>query len=71
MTGESKIVSCCYFLFYNLTDNFTALFLRQSAILQVHKNPNAPFLISGCKVADGVGSMLVRIVPLENADINR
>ncbi|RWR75246.1 calcium-transporting ATPase 10, plasma membrane-type [Cinnamomum micranthum f. kanehirae] len=30
----------------------------------VHKNPNAPFLISGCKVADGVGSMLVTGVGL-------
>lgn len=28
---------------------------------QVHKDQRAPFLMSGCKVADGYGSMLVSI----------
>jgi len=28
-------------------------------ILQIHKDHKAPFLMSGCKVADGVGAMLV------------
>lgn len=27
--------------------------------VQVHKDHRAPFLMSGCKVADGVGTMLV------------
>ena len=28
-------------------------------MLQVNKDQKSPFLMSGCKVADGVGSMLV------------
>lgn len=28
--------------------------------MQVYKDPKSPFLMSGCKVADGYGIMLVR-----------
>lgn len=28
--------------------------------MQVHKDNKSPFLMSGCKVADGAGTMLVR-----------
>jgi len=62
MTGESKIVS---------VDKKTKTFncFPKSALLcfitmyhdQVHKDQRAPFLMSGCKVADGYGSMLVSI----------
>jgi len=62
MTGESKIVGVDKkwnpFLFPKICD-----FLNVSTIYhdQVNKDQRAPFLMSGCKVADGYGSMLVSI----------
>jgi hypothetical protein len=61
MTGESKIVGVdkngTLFCFLK------AVFLNVSIIYhdQVNKDQRAPFLMSGCKVADGYGSMLVSI----------
>lgn len=59
MTGESKIVSWLY-LFCWLYDIIDLIFLTSNAPMQIHKDPKSPFLMSGCKVADGAGTMLVR-----------
>ncbi|RWW32396.1 hypothetical protein GW17_00002936 [Ensete ventricosum] len=48
MTGESKIV------------RFAMLFISLHGSL-VHKDQKAPILMSGCKVADGYGNMLVGV----------
>lgn len=39
---------------FNLTD------FKVNNVLQVHKDHKTPFFMSGCKVADGVGVMLVK-----------
>lgn len=56
MTGESKIV-----IFYITFFSIAAARTRYSymPLLQVHKDQKDPFLMSGCKVADGYGNMLV------------
>lgn len=63
MTGESKIVSFFFacFLFSHLNYNNI---LKSCVLLQVHKDTKSPFLMSGCKVADGYGDMLVSIVKI-------
>lgn len=43
-------LSSLYILYYQLAELF---------LLQVHKDLKQPFLMSGCKVADGYGTMLV------------
>ncbi|XP_040371398.1 putative calcium-transporting ATPase 7, plasma membrane-type isoform X1 [Rosa chinensis] len=35
---------------------------NRETTVEVLKGPNAPFLMSGCKIADGVGTMLVTSV---------
>lgn len=57
MTGESKIVSVSSNIF-----GCTAVISLLTGIdfdIQVHKDSKSPFLMSGCKVADGYGVMLV------------
>lgn len=57
MTGESKIVSVSSDLL-----GYTAaisLLTGINFVIQVHKDSKSPFLMSGCKVADGYGMMLV------------
>ncbi|KAF3775952.1 Calcium-transporting ATPase 10 plasma membrane-type [Nymphaea thermarum] len=60
MTGESKIVGILTFF------SVAAAKTRNShmPLLQVHKDQKDPFLMSGCKVADGYGNMLVTGVGL-------
>lgn len=36
------------------------MILNIISFLKVNKNQKAPFLMAGCKVADGAGTMLVR-----------
>ncbi|KAG4381518.1 hypothetical protein GLYMA_15G167500v4 [Glycine max] len=57
MTGESKIVSIYFYLLGNWI--FFPLSCYLFCFLQVHKDSKDPFLMSGCKVADGSGTMLV------------
>lgn len=38
---------------------FVVDFFSSMTSMQVHKDKKSPFLMSGCKVADGVGTMLV------------
>lgn len=35
------------------------MFLTSNYFMQIHKDQKSPFLMSGCKVADGAGTMLV------------
>lgn len=60
MTGESKIVSHLYLLLLYILSK--PCYSYTWHLLQVHKDHKAPFLMSGCKVADGVGAMLVNIL---------
>ncbi|KAG5594187.1 hypothetical protein H5410_035419 [Solanum commersonii] len=57
MTGESKIVSVSS----NLLGYAAAISLLTGItfVIQVRKDSKSPFLMSGCKVADGYGMMLV------------
>lgn len=64
MTGESKIVSFEHMLFICLLIRFQFLIYSLIGFWQVHKDLKAPFLMSGCKVADGYGTMLVEIFKL-------
>lgn len=65
MTGESKIVSICVSLTRQIKLNvlkFFFLYLKKGCFsLQVQKHAKEPFLMSGCKVADGSGTMLVKV----------
>lgn len=61
MTGESKIVSSLWFCLCNFYGHLPFLFANTDLCLQVHKDQKSPFLMSGCKVADGVGNMLVNL----------
>jgi hypothetical protein len=59
MTGESKIVrisTYLVFLIYKKLCFFFYFFFP----FQVHKDSKDPFLMSGCKIADGSGIMLVK-----------
>lgn len=38
---------------------FNSYDFKVNSVVQVHKDHKAPFFMSGCKVADGVGVMLV------------
>ena len=58
MTGESKNVSVLNLVVFVWL--MADIFSQVLNLLQVHKDHKAPFLMSGCKVADGVGTMLVR-----------
>lgn len=61
MTGESKIVSL-YACFVALFEHcLFFIFCKLYFLLQVRKDSKEPFLMSGCKVADGNGTMLVKI----------
>jgi len=39
---------------------FNSYDFKVNSVMQVHKDQKAPFFMSGCKVADGVGVMMVQ-----------
>lgn len=58
MTGESKIVS--FLILYSSERAHVYLkIIGCHDLFQAHKDQKSPFLMAGCKVADGYGTMLV------------
>ncbi|KAG6509192.1 hypothetical protein ZIOFF_034583 [Zingiber officinale] len=65
MTGESKVVGSFSFSIFFLSFFASVLMFIKSKkknSYKVHKDQKAPFLMAGCKVADGYGNMLVTAV---------
>lgn len=57
-----KIIECIYlFILFGMVPQCFSLLEYFNALLQVLKDKKTPFLMSGCKVADGYGTMLVCI----------
>lgn len=55
---KAKLYEFEYHVFTKLMV-FNSYDFKVNSVVQVHKDHKAPFFMSGCKVADGVGVMLV------------